>query len=167
MAYRIDQVDRSSNAVTTVSIEKMKRNKGVRRHSVNDGLRDQIDLGDSFVFDAYQNASGKVKASVSLGVDQMIPYILITYSKFSMHMRHDPSIYTFQTSLESVQGTDYLTQTYNADGTASTTNTIMNTPSPVAVPSSSSSSSNSCSLRGIALIFVLALVACTVSLRIT
>lgn len=108
----------------------MKRIRNVKRHRL-DGPRDQIDLGDSYGFDAYQNASGNVKASLSLGIDESMSYVLVTYTRFNMYMRHDPSIFSLQTSL-APQVSDYSAQTYNANGDI----VVITTPPPPPMSSS-------------------------------
>jgi hypothetical protein len=107
MAYRIEGVEGSTMTRRPTPLNGIKRIKNARNNT------DIIDLGRSYAFEASNNATGGVKVTASIGTDEKLPYILVSYSKFSMHMRHDPTIYTTNPA-QPQQGE--VVATYTSDG---------------------------------------------------
>lgn len=113
---------------------------------------DAIDLGNGYGFEsatvAADGAQMPINATVNVGVDDSKPHILVAYGRFSQTLRHDPVMYTADTSSAADPSATAAAPTYDSSGNLLPPGTvILTTTTPPPPPSSTPKSSSSSALQ--------------------
>lgn len=158
LAYRMETLDQM-DAPRDTPLQGMKKLRDAKRplrpvlaRNASGGQpppkADAIDLGNGYGFEsatvAADGAQRPINATVDVGMDESKPHILVVYGRFSQILRHDPVMYTADTSSAADPAATAAAPSYDAGGNLQPSPPpgapATTTPRPASTPKSSSSS---------------------------